>query len=117
MVSVGGIVGIRRYSWEIGDIIDAEKQIPNTSAGEAGPPAVKYLVNPNPIQGAQMYMYIPSYILEEYSENKTDVANKATSNDINTKNSKKTSMTEKLAIGAVILFGLLVLLNAAKIIK
>jgi hypothetical protein len=59
-VGIGGIVGVKTYSWNIGDVIDAE---PFTSKNPSDEPQVRYLVNPNPIQGGQMFAYIPLSVL------------------------------------------------------
>jgi hypothetical protein len=59
-VAVGGIVGVKQYSWNTGDVIDAE---PFTSKNPSDEPQVQYLVNRNPIQGAQMFAYIPLSVL------------------------------------------------------
>jgi hypothetical protein len=59
-VAVGGAVGLRKYSWNAGDVIDAE---PFTSKNPSDAPQVRSLVNPNPIQGADMFAYIPLSVL------------------------------------------------------
>lgn len=62
-IAVGGVVGVSTYSKKIGDMIDGELYYEKDTKSE---PKVKVLINANPIQGADGFVYIPlSYLSKE----------------------------------------------------
>jgi hypothetical protein len=62
-IAVGGVVGVSTYSKKIGDMIDGELYYEKDAKSM---PSVKVLINANPIQGADGFVYIPlSYLSKE----------------------------------------------------
>ena len=54
-IAVGGVVGLGMYSKNIGDVVEGD--IINDK--QTGEQQLKVLINKSPIQGADMFVYIP----------------------------------------------------------
>jgi hypothetical protein len=101
-VAVGGVVGLRKYSWNAGDVVDAE---PFTSKNPSDAPQVRSLVNPNPIQGGDMFAYIPLSILTVGATTGNNTSNSNTQKSGSTPfvwTPMKKVVASVLAIGAVL---------------
>lgn len=104
-IAVGGVVGVSTYSKKIGDMIDGE-DVP-ILANEKSIPSVKVLINANPIQGADGFVYIPlSYLSKEESKvseakaEETKVVSKLSADD------KILGMPKMVAIGGVVILAI-----------
>jgi hypothetical protein len=93
-IAVGGVVGLGTYSKNVGDVVEGDV-VNDKSTGEQ---QLKVLINKFPIQGADMFVYIPLSSLTAGANSSSGSANKDAKSFFTPKN----IIIGLLAIGVIV---------------